>query len=567
MMKEDKASILIENLLERVVIDENGTMSLPGVLTSNELKALQFAIVKLGGSVADFNSFISAAPLASQTENLIPVLRKNDAEHLTATERELDFSALEMPLISDMRVCLDFGTAMSKATLVLDGANEQICVLELGKPGDQEEISNVMLISSVYIDNSGLIWFGKNAVDRSLIEGGDGTRQRLDNIKRRLSEDGFDDLVGTPVFAPQGIRVTYGQMILAYLMFLTWATNRALESAGYKRNVQRRFAMPCFPSNKSRDVSHELRRMLGEAQVLADTFSTVMADGIPVTEFTKAVADLKLAKADYPFMAEDITEPLGVAGALLSWRNRVDMLVMVIDVGAGTSDLSLYRILVDPKEGLNTAQEVVQSARGITEAGNFLDRILIEFILKKAGVKSSADGAVAARSKLELNIRDYKETLFNEKFLFVTLSNDLDVEIGLDEFLSIDAVKGFGQTLRKAMSEILESVDFSFVEWILANPSRYLTVALTGGGAALPMVQDLAKGSILVRGQNVPVQPALSFPTWLQADFSELEDDFARIAVSLGGARKKLIERGNGASITAGLTSAPVLGGYYQKGA
>ena len=566
-MDDAKASILISNLIERVVVDSNGSMSLPGLLTANELKALQFAIRNLDGGEAATNPSPSVPQTASVETVVAPAILPTPLTSSPATARALDMSVLKMPKVSDMRLCLDFGTAMSKATLVLDGNEEQICVLELGKPGDQEEVSNVMLISSVYIDNVGLIWFGKNAVDRSLIEGGEGLRQRLDNIKRRLSEDGFDDAVGTPIFAPQGVEVTYGQMILAYLMFLTWATSRALEASGYKRNVQRRFAMPCFPSNKSRDVSHELRRMLGEAQILADTFSATMTSGIPVVEFVEAVKSLKAAKVDYPFMAEDITEPLGVAGALLSWRNRVDMLVMVIDVGAGTSDMSLYRILVDPQKDLNTAQEVAQSARGITEAGNYLDRILIEFILKKAGVKSGADGAVAARSKLELNIRDYKETLFNERFLFVALSNGLDVEIELEEFLSIDAVKGFGATLRATMAEILEAVDFSFVEWILSNPSRYLTVALTGGGAALPMVQDLAKGSIVVRGQKVPVQAALPFPTWLQTEYAELEDDFARIAVSLGGARRRLIQRGDGASITGGLTSTPKLGGYYQKGA
>jgi hypothetical protein len=565
-MDEGKASILISNLLERVETDSNGKMSLPGLLTTNELRALQFAIAKLGGALNQATATPNAPSSALATAEPGQISQPAEAMPPSTPAPELNSSVLTLPQVSDMRLCLDFGTAMSKATLVLDGTEEQISVLELGKPGDQEEVSNVMLISSVYIDNAGVIWFGKNAVDRSLVEGGDGSRQRLDNIKRRLSEDGFDDVVGTPVFAPQGVKVTYGQMILAYLMFLTWATNRALESAGYKRNVQRRFAMPCFPSNKSRDVSHELRRMLGEAQILADTFSTTMTGGIPVEAFTGAVRKLQAAKIDYPFMGEDITEPLGVAGALLSWRNRVDMLVMVIDVGAGTSDFSLYRILVDPERSQNTAQEVAQSARGVTEAGNFLDRILIEFILKKAGVTSAADGAVAARSKLELNIRDYKETLFNENFLFVALSSGVDVEIELEEFLALDAVKGFGQTLRAAMVEILEAVDFSFVEWILANPLRYLTVALTGGGAALPMVKALAEGSITVRGHKVPLQPALSFPTWLKADYSELEDDFARVAVSLGGARQRLIQRGDGASITAGLTSAPKLGGYFQKG-
>ena len=131
----------------------------------------------------------------------------------------------------NVRLCLDFGTAMSKATLVQDDADnesEEIHVLHLGVPGDQEEISEVMLISSVYIDNDGKLWFGKAAVDRSMVEGGDGSRQRLDNIKRRLSEEGWDEEVG-PRFNPTSVPITNGDMVLAYLMFMTWTVNSCLE--------------------------------------------------------------------------------------------------------------------------------------------------------------------------------------------------------------------------------------------------------------------------------------------------------------------------------------------------
>lgn len=565
-MENIEARILISNLLARVVTDATGSMSLPGVLTASELQALRSAVTLLGGVAPTI-----PPPSGEAVTDIPPKTEPPQQPSVVSVAQPAGLapnaSALSLPPVPGMRLCLDFGTAMSKATLVLDEEPEQIVVLELGKPGDQEQISPVMLISSVYIDNSGLIWFGKSAIDRSLVEGEDGSRQRLDNIKRRLSEDGFDDVVRTPTFAPPGVEVTYGQMILAYLMFLTWATNRSLEARGYPRNVRRRFAMPCFPSDKSRDVSHVLRKMLGEAQVLADTFSENMTTGLPVREFVEVAKKVKAAKHDYAFMAEDITEPLGVAGALLSWRTRVDMLAMVIDVGAGTSDLSLYRILVDPERGQNAAEEVKGSARGITEAGNYLDRILIEFILRKAGITSTDPEAVVARSKLELNIRDYKETLFNEQFVFVALTSSKDVEVELAEFLDLEAVKGFGKSLRDAMQDILESVDHSVVDWVLANPSRYLTVALTGGGATLPMVMELARTPLTIRGRVVPVRAALPFPTWLQTEYTELEDDFARIAVSLGGARQRLVQRGTGASVLGGdLAHPPKLGGYYQRG-
>ena len=39
---------------------------------------------------------------------------------------------------------------------LLDIKTEEINVLQLGYPGDQEEISEVMLISSIYIDNKAI---------------------------------------------------------------------------------------------------------------------------------------------------------------------------------------------------------------------------------------------------------------------------------------------------------------------------------------------------------------------------------------------------------------------------
>ena len=114
------------------------------------------------------------------------------------------------------------------------------------------------------------------------------------------------------------------------------------------------------------------------------------------------------------------------------------------------------------------------------------------------------------------------------------------------------------------MVEILESIDESWVNWIRARPTRRLVVALTGGGADLPMVKSLAEGSIQVNSFEVPLVKALSFPSWLREIDENLEEDFPRIAVSLGGARKRLIERGDAARITAGdVTETPKLGGFY----
>ncbi|MYA35336.1 MAG: hypothetical protein F4Y34_01555 [Gammaproteobacteria bacterium] len=553
------AKILLENLLNRVELQDDGSKQLTGVLTDAELEALQFAVAQLTSERREDTEASSESTQPTSAS----VLQQD-------RELELNLNTLSLPEPpNDVRLCLDFGTAMSKATLVHENDDtdiEEIHVLRLGVPGDQEEISEVMLISSVFIDGDGFLWFGKSAVNRSMIEGGDGTRQRLDNIKRSLSEEGHDDIVSKR-FNPTNVEVTYGDMVLAYLMFLTWAVNRCLDDLGYPLNLPRRYAMPCLTGEKRRETSHRLKQLVGEAQILADTFGADLANGIPVVDFMAAVGNLRHCQRIFPFVAEGITEPLGVASSIVSWTNQVDSLILVIDVGAGTSDLSLYRLRIDPKEDINVAMEVEDSSRVLTEAGNHLDKILIELIIKKGGITSDNPRWENIRGALELEIRDHKETLFNEGSVFITLMNSTEVEIELNEFLEHNAVKSFGNNLKEIMVQILESIDESWVGWITANPKRKLAVALTGGGSELPMVRALAEGSISVNGKDIPVFRSKQFPDWLRELDENLEYDYPRVAVSLGGARKQMIKDGGTANITGGdVTSSAVLGGFYTKG-
>lgn len=588
-MEKIEAKILLKNLLNRVDEQEDGSRCIPGILTTDEIEALQIAIQLCDAVVPQIPVDIAPESVSEPqpvpaTIHPIPEFPDQVREKQGEADQDvipvqavdvkpridIDLSALSLPAPpKNVRLCLDFGTAMSKATLVQDNDDtdaEDIHVLHLGVPGDQEEISEVMLISSVYIDNAGKLWFGKAAVDISMQEGGDGSRRRLDNIKRRLSEEGWDEIV-VKALNPTDIPITYGDMVLAYLMYMTWAVNSCLEEMHYPWNLPRRFAMPCLSGEKGRETVHRLRKTVGEAQVLADTFYKKLKDGIPLSDFMAAVHELRSEPHDYLYVTEDITEPLGVAGSLMSWKKRVDMLAMVVDVGAGTSDLSLYRIHFDPDSGQNQAVEIEGSARGLTEAGNHLDRMLIELIIKKSGITSDDPMWVNVRSALELQIRDFKESLFNDEFVFVPLMNGSEVEIELEEFLQLDAVLHFGESLRASMVDILESVDESWIRWVLAHPKRHLVVALTGGGSELPMVRALAEGYITVNGQNIPVARARPFPEWLRDIDENLESDYPRIAVSLGGARRRLIEHGASARITAGdITGKPQLGGYYQKG-
>lgn len=555
-----EAKILLRNLLKRIRKVEEDSYELTGRLTDDELMSLKMALGSLNRSNNHLSSPVNELPL--ETEKNVSFIEK------TASKIELDTSVLQLESASnDFRLCLDFGTAMSKATLVEDEMEEQnyeeIKVLKLGVPSDQEEISGTMLISSVFIDTDGKLWFGKKAIDYSNLESQDGNRQRLDNIKRYLSEEGLTETVGSQ-FNPTPIKITYEDMVLAYLTFLTWAVKHSLGEA-YPRNINRRFAMPCFTNKeKSRNAKQLLKKMLGEAQILADTFDNNIFEGLYLSDFMSAISQLKEIKVDYNFIQNAITEPLGVAGSLLSWKDSVNTLIMVIDIGAGTSDFSLYRLAYNPNTGESTALEVKDSMRGFTEAGNHLDKLLKGLILKKGKITSSDTHWINIQGMLELNLRDYKESLFRDGFISVSLHSGEEVDIELDEFLSLDQVQKFSESLKDCMFDILNNIDSSFIK---GAPNNALAVMLTGGGAELPMAKDLASGDIKINDVSIKrVQPK-SFPTWLSLDYPELESDYPRIAVSLGGARKRIIKSGRKVNITAGdITTPPILEGFYTKG-
>ncbi|WLQ16513.1 hypothetical protein O5O45_11340 [Hahella aquimaris] len=569
-METFEAKILVKNLLKRIRKVDNDTYELNSTLTDDEVLALEFALASLDKTISnlspptqDFDTTNSIAEEKSKEASSDPPLEL-EAVHI---EINLVTNTLHLPPPpEDRRLCLDFGTAMSKVTLVRDNTKERnyedIEVLKLGIPGDQEEVSQTMLVSSVFIDSDGILRFGHKAVQYSQLEGQNGDRQRLDNIKRYLSEEGLNSPV-SKIFNPTDIEITYGDMVLAYLMFLTWAVNYCLKDINEPRNLNRRYAMPCLDERKARHASHDLSRMLGEAQILADTFFTELQNGISLASFIEAASQLKTQKNKYIFVKENVAEPLGVAGAIISWKQQVNSLIMVVDVGAGTSDFSMYRMSYDTSKDKSMAFEVENSSEGITEAGNYLDKLLKGLILREAGIDSTHSHWINIQGNLELDLRDYKERLFLDSEIVVRLFNEQIISITLDQFLSLDQVVQFGKSLKECRDRILSRVDRSFIH---GAPHDAVALALTGGGASLPMVKALAEGTVTVQGKELKLVQATNFPQWLKEEYPELESDYPRISVSLGGARKKLISRGT-ASVTAGdIKSPPILDGYYSKG-
>ena len=180
-MRTVDMKILLENLLNRVEIKDDGSSYLVGKLTEGELSALRAVLSMITDSDVQSSPEGTTSEDASRKSedcsNGQSVETKRgdvDAEPglnsglLHCKAIKLNLSALSHSPPDEVSLCLDFGTAMSKATLVRQLEEydpEEVEVLRLGVPGDQEEVSETMLISSVYIDNSGQLWLsGANSL-------------------------------------------------------------------------------------------------------------------------------------------------------------------------------------------------------------------------------------------------------------------------------------------------------------------------------------------------------------------------------------------------------------------
>ena len=184
-------------------------------------------------------------------------------------------------------MCLDFGTAMSKAWASRCEDGDTIPLVLRSSSGRRE----LAVPSSIFISSSGQIYFGADAERQNQEEI---KRPSFNNIKRMLTDAAIglelDDVPLSEGVDPTDSGFGKGDLLVLYL---AWVTDLALESlcehakrsgrsiSGNPRCVRRRFAIPCFENAEDESKGSEraawarrvMERSLLRAQVVADTLS------------------------------------------------------------------------------------------------------------------------------------------------------------------------------------------------------------------------------------------------------------------------------------------------------
>lgn len=538
------ARLLVENMLDRVERDPASGKFKLGTISSKEKQALETLLGLKPGDVdspsLDKLLETTAAPQLPVTgvvplaEPIPEVTTPVALPTVTLNLQSLDRAQADEPNVT---MCLDFGTAMSKAFAIKGYSTP----LELAL-GQRAGATGYPVDSSLFISESALLYFGPQAVQLGNEAAAMG-RSRFDSLKSRLSMGQKLDIDRAPIkkeINPIEVTpVTEGELITLYLGYLTDLACTELEVHGHSRYCARRFARPCWSDDRNKWAEPLLRRMLAQAQILADTFHGQWQEGIPLAHAKQAVAQIRTLSAlpDFLVTREGIPEPVAAAASLMLTENDQRELFLVVDVGAGTTDFGLFMLQNNPDMDICKVRILPDTIKVLEQAGNRVDDMLKFYILEHEGIDKSSPEGEHNLGYLQSTIRLYKEALFRDGQVEVPLANRSRSKVELQAFLGSSRVVAFTKQLHNEVMEVLESAGDGYLDLMRDGCLR---VVLTGGGADLPMIQNLARGVVEIRGRRIECKPMPHVPAWINESYPQFAPQYSQLAVAIGGANPEL---------------------------
>jgi hypothetical protein len=544
-MNLETARQWLENMLDRIEQDPATGKYRLGVISGNEKRALEALLVHTPRVPAPWST-PAPEPVAAIDQHPELISPPVDPAPVDVV---LDLRSLAAGALAnrDVTVCLDFGTAMSKAFAMV--GDSKPVELALGRRAGSPA-GGYAVDSSLFISDDGILYFGHHAVDRGRAAASAG-RKRYDSPKARLSMGEQVDINKVPVEKDinpvAATPLTEGELITLYLAYLTDLASSELEAQGYSRYCARRFARPCWPDARNKWAEPLLREMLAQAQILADTFHDQWSGGIPLAKAKLAVDKVRALKA-WPtqLLDKDIPEPVAAAASLMLKDDEAQReLFLVIDVGAGTTDFGLFLLQHNPQKDVCLVRIVPGTIDFLEQAGNRVDDLLKHFVLKQEGIDGFGPEGRHDLAYMQSDIRLNKERLFRDKRVEIPLANGSKATVLLDDFLADDRVKKFGEQLQRKVEEVLGAAGDGYLDLMRDN---YVKVVLTGGGADLPMVKSLAAGPVTITkgntSRNILRKAADRVPSWIHSRYPQFEPQYAQLAVAIGGANPDVPDLG-----------------------
>lgn len=434
--------------------------------------------------------------------------------------------------LSKARICIDFGTALSKASVCLDPT----LPLELGvRPlplGAVSGAEHPLLTPSILLVDGGRVYFGPAAFEHARTgTGGD----PLLSFKTVLGARDVNDALAAklhPVIDPTG---TFRQrdalaLYLAYLdQLIREAVKLPLNLPSGVVNARRRYTSPVWKAGGSSDLVYEA--IFNEAAAISAKLGRLFLtpDGISIAQCKDALDKAAAAPGDGR-LETGVFEPHAAAAASFAFSAEPARFVMVIDIGAGTTDIAAFDF--DERSEPPSLTEVKEARQCSALAGDEIDRILLElFWRKRNGVEKTREEELRVLRVARLTARELKQELFNQGRCSLKLgwfATTVRIEELNDDPKFREYQAALGQIIAASLAAVAARAE--------AVGAPLIDVVLAGGGSNLPFLPDLVRKAGAGRKVGLRVAPLSPISSLYDGIDPSLGGAFPQIAMSVGGA-------------------------------
>lgn len=431
--------------------------------------------------------------------------------------------------MSDWTLCIDFGTAFSKAAVAPAGAWSRFDPANVRPLMLSAEGQNTFLLDSAVFVDEDRVLFGRAALNEAEAQAGN-KRAALRSFKTLLSVSDLDRALNTN--APATIdphRVfQMRDLIVLYLAYLLASVDRAIAADPILAQggaFTRRYAAPAWRAGDSAGMHDVIVRLFGEAEAFrAIVGKRILApDGLSLRTISDALPKA-MEQAEALEMGL-IYEATAAAAYTSVGLDGAGSHMIVVDMGAGTTDIAALARL-----GPRTI-ELPEARVTLKQAGDFIDRVIANRVLETAKWAKREQERTELWSVLMHQMADIKEAVMADGR--ATLRNQgRSITLTFKEIEKDEDFRDFQKSLREAYDHALAIVR----DDARARGRSEVQAIAVGGGAATPFIQDLIRRKMEASRPRVVPRPAT--PDWAHArEFrGNLAPVFPQLAIAIGGA-------------------------------
>ncbi len=411
-------------------------------------------------------------------------------------------------------ICIDFGTSSIRAALLDDTWPP----IPLSIEAETDGIDEASIPSAIFITkDKRQVYFGQQAIRQG--------RLLKDHVLFETSPKRWffeNEIFKLDQSLDGDIDLSRMELIAALLAF---AGNKVRNSASHYIGdndsiIEYRISHPIWPdSTRGRaELAYAafcklIQRRAGEH--LAESMSTADLRGWrdqwrPAQRPATAVTD------------PDVQEPVAAALELLGPLKSNDLsTTLVVDVGAGTTDIAVFRNLNPDIKARDNRHKLVSLAdpTSIYYAGDAIDRVVLELAAQRI-----SQGDRQALAEFSVDIRRNKEQLFSSGSVALPGRGN---RLYLRELEASEDIQDIGRRIEAHVREVLESATILKPE----DRSDRLDIVFAGGGAEVGFLRAaVCAGAKL--GQPKISQGIIEITTPTEFPVAAAR---TRLAVALGG--------------------------------